>query len=144
MISPELEPPGLHHQGDEWLDEHPYLFRLEDERDHCVRSELCTHCPTDSLPCHALPGSEKECVPCIGPQHSICWHISVCWEYSQHYASLCREQLFLDSMVVKSTCYEKKCSTILQHPIWKINWINAKYCKSMNFVFLELMFSFLR
>ena len=59
----ELQP--LHHQGDEWLDKHPYLFRLEHERDHRVRSELCAHCPTDSLPFGAPPGTDKECVLCI-------------------------------------------------------------------------------
>ena len=32
------------------------------ERDHCVRTELYAHCPTDSLPCHASPGTDKECV----------------------------------------------------------------------------------
>ena len=31
-----------------------------DERDHRVWSELCTHCSTDSLPCHAPPGTDKD------------------------------------------------------------------------------------
>ena len=52
----------MHHQGDEWLDKYPFLFRLEHERDHRVRGELCAHFPTDSLSCHAPPGTEKECV----------------------------------------------------------------------------------
>ena len=60
-----IELPRLHHQGDEWLDKHPYLFRLEHERDHRVRSELCAHCPTDSLPFRAPPGADKECVLCM-------------------------------------------------------------------------------
>ena len=55
----------LHHQGDKLLDKHPYLFRLEHERHHRVRGELCAHFPTDSLSCHAPPGTEKECVLCI-------------------------------------------------------------------------------
>ena len=57
--------PRLHHQGDEWLDKHPFLFRLEHEGDYRVRSELCAHCPTDSLPGHASPGAHKKCVLCI-------------------------------------------------------------------------------
>ena len=60
-----IELPRLHHQGGEWLDKHPFLFRLEHEGDHRVRGELCAHCPTDSLPCHAPPGIDKECVLCI-------------------------------------------------------------------------------
>ena len=60
-----IELPRLHHHGDESLDKHPYLFRLEHERDHRVRSELCTHCPTNSLPFRAPPGTSKECVLCI-------------------------------------------------------------------------------
>ena len=26
---------------------------------------MCAHCPTDSLPFRALPGTDKECVLCI-------------------------------------------------------------------------------
>ena len=50
---------------------HPYLFRLEHERDKYVRNELCAHCPTDSLPCDALPGTDKECVLCIVRKGSL-------------------------------------------------------------------------
>ena len=60
-----IELPRLNHQGDKWLDKHPYLFRLEHERDHRVRSELCAHCPTDSHPFRAPPGTDKEYVLCI-------------------------------------------------------------------------------
>ena len=54
-----------HHWVDEGLDVHPYVFRLEHERDHRVRSELCTHHPIWSFPCRAPPGADKECVFCI-------------------------------------------------------------------------------
>ena len=60
-----IELPRLHHQGDEWLVRHPYLFRLDHERGHRFRSELCTHCTTDGLPFRAPPGTDKECVLCI-------------------------------------------------------------------------------
>ena len=53
------------YQSDEWLDKHPYLFTLEHQGDHRVRGELCAHCPIDSLPCLAPPGTDKECVLCI-------------------------------------------------------------------------------
>ena len=65
VLCTPIELPRLHHHGDEWLDKHPYLFRLEHKRDHCVRSELCAHCPTDSLPFRAPPGTDKECVLCM-------------------------------------------------------------------------------
>ena len=60
-----IELPLLYHQGDECLDKYPFWFRLEHERDHHVRGELCARFPTDSLFCHIPPGTEKECVLCI-------------------------------------------------------------------------------
>ena len=35
---------------------------MENERDHRVRSELCAHCPTDSLPFCAPRGTDNKCV----------------------------------------------------------------------------------
>ena len=46
-------------------DKHPFLFRLEHEGDHRVKSELCAHYPSHNLPCCAPPGTDKECVLCI-------------------------------------------------------------------------------
>ena len=56
-IRTPIELSRLHH--------HPFLFRLEHEGDHRVRSELCAHCLTDTLLRHATPGTNKECVLCI-------------------------------------------------------------------------------
>ena len=55
-----IELPRLHHQGDEWLDKYPFLFRLEHERDH--------RCPPTSRPTASLSTShlaQKKSVLCI-------------------------------------------------------------------------------
>ena len=40
----------------------PDTFRLKHERNHCVRSELNTHRPTNGLPCHAPLGADEDSV----------------------------------------------------------------------------------
>ena len=44
------------------VDVFPKVFKLEHERNHCVRNEFSTHRPTNGLPCHAPPGADKDCV----------------------------------------------------------------------------------
>ena len=64
-LSTLIELSRLHHKCDECLDERPVPLRLEHEGDHCVRSELGTHCLTEGLPCHTPFCANEECVLCI-------------------------------------------------------------------------------